>query len=104
MLVLRAGDALSSIRKEPRGRGHLYLCTDRWTNNLVAAQRLPRIAKHLNARATERSERVSVQSLYEHAHGKWRGGVLKHRFTVVRLNLEDVTSVSRFSSAIRATT
>eukprot|EP00966_Prymnesium_polylepis_P261494 6040035-Prymnesium_polylepis.1 len=99
MLVLRAGDTLSSIRKEPRGRGHLYLCTDRWTHERVAAQRLPLIAAHLNARATDASGRVSVPSLYEHAHGKWRGGVLKHRYRVERLSLDDAASVmQRLSS------
>ena len=99
MLVLRAGDALSSIRKERRSRGHVYCCTDRCTNALCAAQRLTLIAGHLNARAADSSERVSVPSLYEHAHGKWQGGILKHRYKVVRLSLDDLAGVSKLLSS-----
>ena len=99
-IVLRAGDVISRIHKEPRGRGFLYVCIDQWRNELIAAQRLPIIARHLNTHAKDRGEQVSVASLYEHVHEKWDDCMLKHRYQVLRIELDDVKSFWQLTSSV----
>ena len=41
-----------------------------------------------------------MPSLYEHAHGKWQGGIMKHRYKVARVGLDDVAHVSRLLAGV----
>ena len=84
---------LRSVQRELHTRGYLYLVHDKFTGTTLVAQTLRLVAERMSAGAS-RDETVSASQLYEHAAGRV-SGLVKHRFNVERLHLDDADLVGK---------
>ena len=84
---------LRSVQRELHTRGYLYLVHDKFTGTTLVAQTLRLVAERMSAGAS-RDETVSASQLYEHAAGRV-SGLVKHRFNVERLHLDDAELVGK---------
>jgi hypothetical protein len=87
---------LRGIDREIYSRGFLYIITDRFTGRTLVAQRLRAAAIRMNAGA-DAEDRVSAAQLYEHA-AKRVDCMLKHRWSVSRVHLDDEEALSKLES------
>lgn len=90
---------LRGFHRELSSRGYLYLVRDRFTGTTLVAQRLRLVAERLSAGAC-RDDSVSASQLYEHA-AKRVSGLLKHRWIVTRMHLDDAALVDKVEAARR---
>ena len=100
-MVFAAPDRrLQNVRRELHCRGYLYLVRDRFSGTTLVAQKLRLVAERLSAGAS-RDDSVSTSQLYEHAAERV-SGLLKHRWVVERLHLDDAELVDKVE-ALRST-
>ena len=74
---------ISTVKLEGRGRGHVYLCKDRYHNLLFVSQNLGRIARYLALRGIDDAK---TSSLYDAID---RDLLYKSRWKIERFPLED---------------
>jgi|Transcript_61340 hypothetical protein len=80
-------------------RGFLYLVRDRFSGTTLVAQRLKLVAERLSAGASH-DDSVSASQMYEHAADRVQG-LLKHRWHVDRLHLDDTALVDKVEALRR---
>ena len=91
---------LRGIRPELYSRGLLYLVRDRFTGTTLVSQRLRLVAEWLSAGAS-RDDSVSASQLYVHAAADRVSGLLKHRWTVRRVHLDDADLLDKVEAVRR---
>ena len=99
MAAVASDRPLLAFHRELHTRGLLYLVHDRFTGSTIVSQRLRLVAEHLSE-GSGRDDSVSASQMYEHAADRV-SGLLKHRWRVDRMHLDDASLVDRVEALRR---